>query len=89
MTLFVVLPPAPFTDRSHNSARAGNMSAREVPGMIEFGRAETEAERTEVARFFYSVYVQEMGRFRGVADYERRELRDPEDAYSLALRRTR
>jgi hypothetical protein len=50
--------------------------------MIELGRAETEAERTEVARFFYSVYVEEMGRFRQVADHERRELRDPEDAYS-------
>ena len=50
--------------------------------VIEFGRAETDAERTEVARFFYSVYVDEMGRFRDVADHERREFRDPEDAYS-------
>jgi hypothetical protein len=50
--------------------------------MIELGRAETEEERTEVARFFYSVYVEEMGRFRQVADHARRELRDPEDAYS-------
>jgi hypothetical protein len=50
--------------------------------MIEFGRAETDAERAEVARFFYSVYVEEMGRFRAAADHQRRELRDPEDAYS-------
>jgi hypothetical protein len=53
-----------------------------VCGVIEFGRAETAAERTEVARFFYSIYVEEMGRFRDVADHARRELRDPEDAYS-------
>ena len=50
--------------------------------MIDFGRAETSEERTEVARFFYSVYVEEMGRFRDVADHDKRELRDPEDAYS-------
>ncbi len=50
--------------------------------MIEFGRAETDEERSEVARFFYSVYVEEMGRFREVADHKRRQLRDPEDAYS-------
>jgi Cyclic nucleotide-binding domain/Acetyltransferase (GNAT) domain len=50
--------------------------------MIVVGRAETPDERTEVARFFYSVYVEEMGRFRNVADHGRRELREPEDAHS-------
>src|SRR4051812_45505854 len=50
--------------------------------MIDFGRAEAPDERTAVARFFYSVYVEEMGRFSDIADHEKRELRDPEDAYS-------
>src|SRR5437660_11509145 len=74
----------PCAWRRGNSApdRAICARRRGVHAVIEFGRADTEYERAEVARFFYSVYVEEMGRFRDVADHERRELRDPEDAYS-------
>jgi hypothetical protein len=41
--------------------------------------AETEAERRAVYRFRYDVYVEEMGRYAGVADHENRLLVEPED----------
>ena len=41
--------------------------------------ATTEAEREAVYRFRYDVYVEEMGRYRGVADHVRRRFREPED----------
>jgi hypothetical protein len=44
--------------------------------------AETDEERQAVYRFRYDVYVQEMGRYRGVADHEERLLVEPEDDYS-------
>ena len=47
--------------------------------VIEFAEAKTPEERAAVFRFWYSVYVEELGRYRGVADHDRRELRDPED----------
>ena len=37
--------------------------------------AETEAEKQAVYRFRYDVYVEEMGRYRGVADHENRNFR--------------
>jgi len=49
---------------------------------IHIGFAETDEERTAVFRFRYDIYVDEMGRYRGVADHERRLLREPEDDYS-------
>jgi hypothetical protein len=47
--------------------------------VIEMAEATTAEDREAVFRFWYSVYVEEMGRYRGVADHVRRELRDPED----------
>ena len=47
--------------------------------MIELGVATTVAEREAVFRFWYSVYVAEMGRYRDQADHENRLLRGPED----------
>ncbi|HTL87414.1 MAG TPA: cyclic nucleotide-binding domain-containing protein [Acidimicrobiia bacterium] len=57
--------------------RAGNLSR-----VVELGIAETDEEREAVFRFWYSVYVEEMGRFTSTADHARRQLRGPEDAYS-------
>jgi len=41
--------------------------------------AETEDEKRAVYRFRYDVYVEEMGRYAGVADHENRLLVEPED----------
>jgi hypothetical protein len=43
---------------------------------------ETEDERRAVYRFRYDVYVEEMGRYRGTADHEKRLLIEPEDETS-------
>jgi CRP-like cAMP-binding protein len=45
-----------------------------------FHVAETEQEKLAVYRLRYDVYVEEMGRYRGAADHERRLLVEPEDA---------
>jgi Cyclic nucleotide-binding domain len=42
--------------------------------------AETEEEKEAVYRLRYDVYVEEMGRFRGLADHKCRRLVEPEDA---------
>jgi hypothetical protein len=42
--------------------------------------AESEQEKLAVYRFRYDVYVEEMGRYGGAADHERRLLVEPEDA---------
>jgi hypothetical protein len=47
-----------------------------------FHEAESEAERRAVFRFRYDVYVEEMGRYRDVADHENRLFFEPEDEYS-------
>jgi hypothetical protein len=47
------------------------------------GLASTEHEREAVFRFWYSVYVEEMDRYRDVADHVSRTLRGPEDERSL------
>ena len=49
--------------------------------MIRTGvhRAETDEEKLAVYRFRYDVYVEEMRRYGGVADHERRILVEPED----------
>jgi cyclic nucleotide-binding protein len=44
-----------------------------------FYAAETEEEKLAVYRLRYDVYVEEMGRYRGAADHERRLLVEPED----------
>ena len=41
--------------------------------------AESEEEKEAVYRFRYEVYVEEMGRYRAVADHEGRRFREPED----------
>lgn len=49
---------------------------------IEVRLATTDAEREAVYRFRYEVYVEELGRYRAIADHEHRRLSDPEDAHS-------
>ena len=49
---------------------------------MEIFRADSEADRDAVFRFRYSVYVEEMGRYLGMADHDRRMLIEPEDAHS-------
>jgi hypothetical protein len=44
--------------------------------------AETEEERRSVYRFRYDIYVEEMGRYRSVADHGQRMLIEPSDAES-------
>jgi CRP-like cAMP-binding protein len=47
--------------------------------VIEMGVAESRADREAVFRFWYSVYVEELGRYQLAADHERRMLIGPED----------
>lgn len=49
---------------------------------IHIATAETQAEREAVYRFRYSIYVEEMGKYRSVADHKRRMFFEPEDAQS-------
>jgi len=42
--------------------------------------AETDAEKEAVYRLRYDIYVEEMGRFGGIADHQGRRLVEPEDA---------
>jgi hypothetical protein len=51
--------------------------------VIELCVATTAEEREAVFRFWYSVYVEEMGRFQSHADHEHRSLKDPEDDRSM------
>src|SRR5258705_2817434 len=44
-----------------------------------FHAAETEEEKLAVYRLRYDIYVEEMGRYRGAANHERRLLVEPED----------
>jgi len=44
-----------------------------------FHAAESEEEKLAVYRLRYDIYVEEMGRYRGAADHERRLLVEPED----------
>ena len=49
--------------------------------MIQEGahEAKTDEEKEAVYRFRYEIYVTEMGRYKGIADHERRLFREPED----------
>ncbi len=49
---------------------------------LEFGRAVTAEEVAEVQRLRYTVYVDELGRYRGTADENAGRLAEPEDDYS-------
>ena len=53
-----------------------------MTGTVEVRIATTQAEREAVFRFRYEVYVEELGRYRAVADHEHRRLADPEDDHS-------
>jgi hypothetical protein len=50
--------------------------------MLEVRVAETADEREAVFRARYDIYVEELGRYRTVADHEHRRLADPEDETS-------
>jgi hypothetical protein len=50
---------------------------------VELFRAQAEQDREELFRFRYSVYVEEMGRYRRAADHRGRRLVEPEDAHSV------
>jgi hypothetical protein len=50
---------------------------------VEVFRAQSEHDREELFQFRYSVYVEEMGRYRRIADHDGRRLVEPEDANSL------
>ena len=52
---------------------------------LEVRVAETAEEREAVFRVRYDIYVEEMGRYRSVADHERRRLVDPEDDTSWII----
>lgn len=49
---------------------------------IRIAVAETQDEREAVYRFRYSIYVEEMGKYRSVADHKRRMFYEPEDDQS-------
>jgi GNAT acetyltransferase-like protein len=49
---------------------------------MQIAIAETEEERRAVYHFRYAVYVEEMGRYRSVADHAQRMLVEPCDAHS-------
>jgi CRP-like cAMP-binding protein len=53
--------------------------------VIEMAEATTARDREAVFRFWYSVYVEEMGRYGSVADHANRQLRDSEDDHSRIL----
>ena len=50
---------------------------------VEVFRAQSEQDREELFRFRYAVYVEEMGRYRRIADHAGRRLVEPEDAHSI------
>jgi hypothetical protein len=50
---------------------------------VEVFRAQSEQDREELFRFRYTVYVEEMGRFRRTADHQGRRLVEPEDDHSI------
>jgi hypothetical protein len=50
---------------------------------VELFRAQSEQEREALFRFRYSVYVEELGRYRRIADHQGRRLVEPEDAHSV------
>ena len=53
-----------------------------MPSDIHIAIAETEEEKQAVYRFRYSIYVEEMGKYKTIADHARRMFYEPEDAQS-------
>jgi hypothetical protein len=53
-----------------------------MPADIRIAMAETDEEKRAVYRFRYRIYVQEMGKYRSVADHAQRMFSEPCDAYS-------
>jgi hypothetical protein len=53
-----------------------------MPANIRIAVAETEEEKRAVYRFRYRIYVEEMGKYRSVADHAQRMFYEPCDAYS-------
>ena len=53
-----------------------------MPSDVHIAIAETEDEKRAVYRFRYSIYVEEMGKYKSVADHERRMFSEPCDAHS-------
>src|SRR6266481_5524605 len=49
---------------------------------IQIALAETEEEKRAVYRFRYTIYVEEMGKYKSVADHKRRMFSEPCDAHS-------
>ena len=71
-----------------NAAAVGGLSYFRNPGtatqeapLIRNGThlAQSDEEKEAVYRFRYDVYVEEMGRYQGIADHARRRFREPED----------
>jgi hypothetical protein len=50
---------------------------------VEAFRAISEADREDIFRFRYSIYVEELGRYRQTADHEGRRLMEPEDEHGV------
>jgi hypothetical protein len=55
--------------------------------MVEIRIAETVDEKESVYRFRYAIYVEEMGRYKRVADRVDRRLADPEDEWTRSSAR--
>jgi len=53
-----------------------------MPSDIRIAIAETEDEKRAVYRFRYSIYVEEMGKYKSVADHAQRLFYEPCDAHS-------
>jgi hypothetical protein len=56
-----------------------------LPTAVEVRVATTPEEREAVFRFRYRVYVEELGRYRAIADHRRRRLADAEDDHSWVV----
>ena len=54
---------------------------------VEILDVTTDAQREAVYRFRYDIYVEEMGRYRDVADHEGRRLVEPFEVVAESLRR--
>ena len=52
---------------------------------VHIAIAETEDEKRAVYRFRYTIYVEEMGKYRSVADHAQRMFYEPVDAQSRII----
>ena len=72
-------PPAPRSASQPESPDPSQPSA----APLRVFRAESDADKEAAYQFRYSIYVEEMGRYRHTADHARRMLIDPEDSHSV------